>query len=141
MTNIRRFINDEYIYFLTHVTYKRRPILVKHFDLLMESIISYQKKEKYELISWVVLPDHMHLLIKLRDKRLPELMRKIKLSFSMKLRKRLQQRGGRIWQYRYWDHVIRDKIDLNTHIDYIHYNPVKHGYTKRPFDWKYSSMA
>ncbi len=59
----------------------------------------------------------------------------------MKLRKRLQQRAGRIWQYRYWDHVIRDQKDLNTHIDYIHYNPVKHALARNPFNWKYSSIA
>ncbi len=47
---------------------------------------------------------------------------------------------GKIWQRRFWDHVIRDQNDLNKHIDYIHYNPVKHGLIKSPFEWEYSSI-
>lgn len=46
----------------------------------------------------------------------------------------------KLWQDRYWDHIIRDQEDLNKHIDYIHYNPVKHGYSNSPFDWDLSSI-
>jgi REP-associated tyrosine transposase len=45
-----------------------------------------------------------------------------------------------IWQRRFWDHIIRNQTDLNKHIDYIHYNPVKHGYVNSPFEWEYSSI-
>ena len=45
-----------------------------------------------------------------------------------------------IWQRRYWEHTIRDVRDLNNHIDYIHANPVKHGHTRHPSDWRYSSL-
>jgi putative transposase len=47
---------------------------------------------------------------------------------------------GRVWQYRYWDHIIRNEIDLRRHIDYIHYNPIKHGLVKRPIDYVFSSI-
>ena len=50
-------------------------------------------------------------------------------------------RGERgIWQRRYWEHAIRDEADLNRHVDYIHFNPVKHGYVSAPKDWPYSSF-
>ena len=53
-------------------------------------------------------------------------------------RKKKGERG--IWQRRYWEHLIRDDLDYERHIDYIHYNPVKHGYVKKAADWKYSSI-
>ena len=46
----------------------------------------------------------------------------------------------RLWQNRFWEHTIRDENDLNTHLNYIHYNPVKHGYAKSVKDWEYSSF-
>jgi len=48
--------------------------------------------------------------------------------------------SGRVWQNRFWDHIIRNQEDLNRHIDYIHFNPVKHGFVKSPFDWSHSSI-
>ena len=55
------------------------------------------------------------------------------------IRRRFKADRG-IWQRRYWEHVIRDERDLRNHIDYIHFNPVKHGWAKRPGDWPYSSF-
>ena len=50
-------------------------------------------------------------------------------------------RGERgIWQRRYWEHLIRDEDDYQKHVDYIHYNPVKHHYVKSPIDWPYSTI-
>ena len=52
-----------------------------------------------------------------------------------------QSQGERgVWQRRYWEHLIRDEIDLQRHVDYIHINPVKHGYAQRAADWPYSSI-
>jgi putative transposase len=45
-----------------------------------------------------------------------------------------------IWQRRFWEHTIRDEKDFRIHCDYIHYNPVKHGYTQTPNQWQYSSF-
>jgi len=68
-------------------------------------------------------------------------MRRVKLSFSANYRKRLGFREGRVWQYRFWDRIIRDEEELNRHTDYIHYNPVKHGLSQSPFEWQFSSAA
>jgi putative transposase len=54
---------------------------------------------------------------------------------------RLRHGEGSIWQRRFWEHQIRDPKDYNAHVDYIHYNPVKHGLAKAPKDWKYSSFS
>ena len=53
-------------------------------------------------------------------------------------RKLKGERGN--WQRRYWEHVIRDELDYERHVDYIHYNPVKHDYCKRAADWPNSSF-
>ena len=52
-------------------------------------------------------------------------------------RRRQGERG--VWQRRYWEHAIRDDSDLAVHLDYVHFNPVKHAYVERPEDWPYSS--
>jgi len=45
-----------------------------------------------------------------------------------------------IWQRRYWEHTLRDEMDFERHCDYIHFNPVKHGYVSKPKEWAYSSF-
>jgi putative transposase len=97
----------------------------------------------------VILPDHLHTLWQLpeNDADYPMRWRLIKSAFSRALpqtegistsRRKKAERG--IWQRRYWEHLIRDEIDFKRHVDYIHYNPVKHGYTQSPVDWPYSSI-
>jgi len=140
MTNIRRYYKDGQIYFLTHVTYNRQPLLVNNFRLLWDSIRSVQSEYPFENIAWVVLPDHFHILIDPGKNDLSGIMRKIKLSFSVRYRDLYNIQKSRIWQNRFWDHIIRNQNDMNRHIDYIHYNAVKHGYVYDPFEWKYSSL-
>ncbi len=140
MTNIRRYYKKGQIYFLTHVTYHRKSLLINNFGLLWQSIRSIQTEYPFKNIAWVVLPDHFHILIDPGKNNLSGIMRKIKLSFSVKFRNLNNIQKSRIWQNRFWDHIIRDENDMNRHIDYIHYNPVKHGYTYIPFEWKYSSF-
>jgi putative transposase len=64
----------------------------------------------------------------------------IKQSFAIMYRNRIDKSAGRIWQYRFWDHIIRNDDDLRRHIDYIHYNPVKHGLCTNPFEYQFSSI-
>ena len=46
-----------------------------------------------------------------------------------------------IWQRRYWEHTLRDEDDFERHLNYIHFNPVKHGRAIRPRYWPYSSFC
>ncbi|MDD3732490.1 MAG: transposase [candidate division Zixibacteria bacterium] len=125
---------------MTHVTNNREPLLTDHVDLLQESIENTRKKYPFIIIAWVILPDHFHMIINPLEGNLSSLMRIIKLSFSKKIRNLMDAKGGRIWQNRYWDHIIRNEEDLNLHIDYIHYNPVKHDVVGDPFSYFYSSI-
>ena len=140
MTNIRRFFRENDITALTHITYKRAPILIDHFDMLKNSIDITLAKTSCTLHAWVVLPDHLHMIIEIANTDISRLMRSMKLRFSMLYRKRVGMRSGRIWQYRFWDHIMRDEDDYRKQMDYIHYNPVKHGLAVRPLDWEYSSF-
>lgn len=70
-----------------------------------------------------------------------EIMQSVKLRYTHRYKKRYNIRGqATLWQRRFWDHIVRDQDDLNRHLDYIHVNPVKHGYAKRPLDYPFSSM-
>jgi len=140
MTNIRRYKGKGKTYFVTSVTLGRLPILVENIDFLWRAVDSAKSKSPFELIAWVILPDHFHLLIDPRNHDLSELMRRIKLSFSAHYRKRIGITNGRVWQYRFWDHIIRNGDDMNRHIDYTHYNPVKHGLVLDPSAYPYSSI-
>ena len=71
----------------------------------------------------------------------------IKPSFSRRLEKtelirdsRVKKRERGIWQRCYWEHQIKDHCDFERHVDYIHYNPVKHGMVKQPIDWPFSTL-
>lgn len=83
----------------------------------------------------VVLPDHIHCLLTLP---------KGESDYSVRLRLiktiMTKQAGEQIWQKRFWEHAIRDEYDFEQHVNYIHYNPVKHGLVNRPIDWRHSSI-
>ncbi len=140
MTNIRRYFRENDIIFVTHVSNNRMPILIDNFDLLWKAVETTNLKTRFEIIAWSILPDHFHMIVDPKNNNLSSLMKHIKLSFSWHYRKRAGLVKGRVWQNRFWDHIIRDEKDLNKHIDYIHYNAVKHGLTSNTIDWKFSSF-
>jgi putative transposase len=140
MTNIRRYFAEGQINFLTHVTSNRSPLLIDNIDLFWEAYEFTCGKTDTDLIAWVILPDHTHLLIKPNSNNMSDLMKRFKQKFSGLYRSRHHLAKGRIWQYRYWDHIIRDQTDFNRHVDYIHYNPVKHVIVKNPREYGHSSI-
>lgn len=141
MTSIRRYFRTGQVYFLTHVTAGRQPILVEHIDLLWLAYRSTVDAAGSETIAYVILPDHVHHIIDPKGENLSDLMKRFKLRFSGLYRERIGILHGRVWQNRFWDHVIRDQEDLNRHIDYIHINPVKHGLVRDPFCYENSTLA
>jgi putative transposase len=140
MSRLRRYYSDGQIYFVTAVTQERRPLLIDHSVQLLDSIEKYRRELQFRLGPWVLLPDHLHMIIDPQDGSLSTIMQRIKLSFSKKIRFWQHVLSGKVWQARFWDHIIRDQEDLNRHIDYIHYNPVKHGLVDCPHDWMCSSI-
>ena len=140
MSKLLRYHQSEDTCFVTTVTKGRKNILVENVSLLMGAIRRQEESLGFGVVAYVILPDHSHILIEGNGVDLTTIMRRIKLSFSKLYRNKYSLKRGHIWQHRFWDHIIRNQDDMNSHIDYIHYNPVKHRYVTRPFDWKYSSI-
>lgn len=86
----------------------------------------------------MILPDHIHLIINSGTNNISDIVYNFKIRYSRLYRDRYG--AGRVWQNRFWDHTIRDQGDFNRHLDYIHYNPVKHGLINDPHLYRYSSL-
>lgn len=106
-------------------------------------------RHPFEIHGWVVLPEHFHCVLELPpdDADYATRLRLIKAGFSKSLPKtgrrpavRVSRRERGIWQRRYWEHLIRDEADFRAHLDYTHYNPVKHGLVRQVKDWPYSTF-
>jgi putative transposase len=141
MSNLRRHYATGIYYFVTTITINRAPILAQNIDLYQKAIKRTCQRFDIEIPAWVVLPDHLHLIIDSKTSNLSEMMKVFKQDFGFLYRQRIGTRTGRIWQLRFWDHVIRDQDDMNRHIDYIHYNPVKHGIVLAAREYPHSSFV
>ncbi len=146
MPNYRRLFIPGGTYFLTlNLRNRRRGILVDHIAALRASWRDVQRRHPFETLAAVVLPDHMHFIwaLPLGDDDYPTRVRLLKSGFTRRLPETLKRRGRKgernIWQRRYWEHCVRDEKDLSRHIDYIHWNPVKHGHAADPGDWPHST--
>ncbi|MEX2474204.1 transposase [Marinobacter sp.] len=147
MMNYRRNRVPGGTYFFTVVTADRAPILKSPsaVSCLRASFRSVLPRYPFSIDAMVVLPDHIHCVWTLpgEDDDYSLRWRLIKTGFT----KRLQRLPGEaglisqsIWQKRFWEHTVRDDLDFARHVDYIHFNPVKHGYVSRAADWPYSSF-
>ena len=136
-------------YFFTVATHDRRPILIAEIDRLRHAFRTVRARHPFTLEAIVVLPDHLHTMWRMdeEDGDFSMRWRVLKRLFSTGLdapmpnESRLRKRERSVWQRRFWDHVIRDDDDWRRHLDYIHYNPVRHGYCGAPGEWPYSSFG
>lgn len=142
-------------YFFTVVTHGRRPILTRPEvrQALREGISKARQSMPFTIEAWVLLPDHLHAMWTLPefDAKYSARWAVIKTYVTKKcgsffapeekvnISRSRRQEGG-VWQRRFWEHVIRDESDYQRHLDYLHWNPVKHGYVKIPMDWAYSTI-
>jgi putative transposase len=139
MPNYRRNRVPGATYFFTvNLRDRRSDLLVREIDTLRETVRETRRQMAFHIDAWVVLPDHMHCLWTLPegDGGFPDRWREIKTRFS----RSLGMGRAQIWQRGYWEHTIRDDRDYQTHMDYIHFNPVKHGFVRHPADWPFSSF-
>ncbi len=140
-------------YFFTLVTHQRQPLLTqKNIDRLRLAFQREMQKRLFNIDAIVILPDHLHTLGQLpeHDSNYSLRWSNIKRFFSIGCElsspvpdisnSRLNKREKPIWQRRIWELTIRDQQDWQKHMDYIHYNAVKHGYVESPADWQYSSF-
>jgi putative transposase len=149
----RRMYAEEHPYFITMVTENREPLLVENVAILRDAFQHSKSFFKYTIDSIVVMPDHLHMIIIPEENdAYPKIVRSIKTYFSKELKEswagmptlrtqsQIKKRELGIWQRRFYEHTVRDERDLQRLRDYIHYNPVKHGWVKRVYDWKHSSF-
>lgn len=136
-------------FFTVALLERDRRLLVERVDDLRASFREVKAERPFILDAVVVLPDHLHCIWPLPpdDADFSTRWRLVKGRFSrrIELGERLSERRGRkgergIWQRRFWEHAIRDQRDFERHVDYIHYNPVRHGHVTRVADWPHSSF-
>jgi putative transposase len=150
MPDYRRYRVPGATYFFTvNLLDRCSDLLLAHIDSLRGAVRRVRGRRPFHIDAWVVLPDHMHCLWTLPDDDwdYPSRWRDIKAAFAkslpaMERRSPVMIRRGErgIWQRRYWEHTIRDDRDYAVHMDYVHFNPVKHGLAERPSDWPFSSF-
>ena len=138
-------------YFFTFNLLQRQQnrLLVEQIELFRNLVKQEKQKHPFHIDVWVILPEHTHciLTLPLGDDDYSKRIRLIKTLFSKqipkterlsKVRRNKGERG--IWQRRYWEHTIQDDQDYARHMDYLHYNPVKHVHVKKVIDWPYSTF-
>lgn len=145
MSEYRRLYQPGGSYFFTVVTHKRQKILSSpdHILRLQSAFDRVKEKLPFTMEAFVILPDHIHCIWHMppEDSDFSTRWRLIKSYFSTGVKGRVNVRGEKdIWQRRFWEHLLRDEEDWRRHMDYIHYNPVKHGYVMNPGDWPNSSF-
>jgi len=143
-------------YFFTVVTHKRRKIFASSEarTFLREAIVEVRQHSPFRYsMPRVLLPERssLYLDITARDYEFFQTVGRIKAGFSKRAKgllhdealltkSRMNKRESTIWQRRFWEHAICDEADLRSHMDYIHYNPVKHGLVEQVCDWPYSTF-
>jgi putative transposase len=146
---IRATIPGGTFFFTVALLERRRRLLVEHIDELRAAFRNVRRTRPFAIDAVVILPDHLHCIWTLPagDADFSTRWRLIKTAFARSIpngerlstrRERTGERG--IWQRRFWEHAIRDDTDCARHVDYIHFNPVKHGHVGRAVDWPYSSL-
>lgn len=155
MPDYRRANTKGGTYFFTVTTHRRQPILTDEpiRAALRESIGNARKRLPFEIVAWVLLPDHLHCIWTLPDgdadfhKRWGMIKRQASQACGRQYNRPEWQNASRLgrsetslWQRRYWEHQIRDETDMAHHVEYIHWNPVKHGLVRQVSDWPYSTF-
>jgi putative transposase len=156
MPEYRRAFEPGGTFFFTLVTQERYSILTGRLsiEILREAFAGVRQRHPFSLDAVVILPNHLHCLWRLPDDD-PDFStrwRLIKARFSHEYlrgggaekrpdprRVRKGERG--IWQHRFWEHLVRNEKEYEILCDYIHYNPVRHGYADCPHAWPYSSFS
>ena len=148
----RRNITNGGCYFFTLVTERRQSLLTLpgNMERLREAFRRERQRHPFTLDAVVVLPEHLHILMTLPegDSDYAGRLLRIKRYFSAGCTgvtiplspSRERKRECPVWQRRFWEHLIRDDDDWRRHMDYIHYNPVKHGLAASPWAWPHSSL-
>jgi putative transposase len=145
----RAYVKGGCYFFTLTLADRKSQLLTQHIDLLRASIKYVKDRHPFNIDAMVVLPDHLHCIWTLPENDCDYAKRwmLIKTHFSRQIPKtenihstRIKKRERGIWQRRFWEHVIRNERDFLNHVEYIHINPIKHGYVQNVKDWPFSSI-
>ena len=147
---VRHRVDGGTYFFTVNLMDRRSDLLVSEIAALRSAVRATRLRHPFHIDAWVVLPDHMHCLWTLPpdDHDFPARWQMIKALFSRSVppvvarrASLVRKREAGVWQRRYWEHMIRDARDYGAHMDFIHFNPVKHGLVARAADWPFSRFA
>ncbi|WP_231950122.1 REP-associated tyrosine transposase [Legionella lansingensis] len=144
----RNFIPGATYFFTVTLRNRKSPLLIEKIDLLRNAIHSVKNEHPFAIKAYVILPDHLHTIWQLptNDQDYSLRWKKIKTLFSKRVRKsgyilsKSKHNEYDLWQRRFWEHTIRDQQDFENHVNYIHYNPIKHHFVNQLEDWPFSSF-
>lgn len=136
------------IFFTATLAMRESDLLVREITQLRDAVRQTRQERPFDIVAWVVLPDHMHCVWSLPagDADYSTRWRIIKSRFSRGIQKGRTRQSHKarkergIWQRRFWEHHIRDQADYDAHVRYCWTNPVQHGFVERAADWPYSSI-
>lgn len=143
--NFRRYYIPGSAVFITQVVEDRKAVFSESkMVLLLRQILQNVKEfHPFTMLGYVFLPDHFHAIIQpTGESNFSNIMHSLQPNFTKEYKRIIglsSSESLKFWQKRFWDHVIRDECDFESHLHYIHYNPVKHGFVKDARDWKDSS--
>ncbi len=126
---------------MTFVTHQRLPLFRKEerARLIISVLRKYEAQGRYELHAYVIMPDHVHLLLTpVDDITVERAIQYVKGGFSFQL-KRQEKWNGLVWQESFTQHRVRDRQDYANHVNYIHHNPVRAGLAREDWEYPYSS--
>jgi putative transposase len=144
----RNFLAGGTFFFTATLADRKSSALTDHIAALRAAVLQTRRQHPFTIDAVVVLPDHVHIIMTLPDgdADFPTRWQLIKRRFTTAVAKAgtpiAHHRNGELalWQRRFWEHTIRDEADFERNVDYIHFNPVKHGLVARVRDWPYSSF-
>jgi len=144
----RNFVPGGSYFFTVTLADRRSSALVDHVAALRAAFRAGRRERPFAIDAIAILPDHLHAILTLPpgDADFSGRWRRVKGHFSSHMIasnaavKRHPNGKFALWQRRFWEHTIRDEDDFARHVDYIHFNPVKHGLVSRVRDWPHSSF-
>ena len=146
---IRSFVPGGTFFFIVNLLERQRTLLTDRIAELRAAFTFVRNQRPFVTKAYVVLPDHLHCIWTLPadDADFSSRWQAIKAHFARHMAKgerlsvRRRKKGERgIWQRRFWEHMIRDERDFERHVDYIHFNPVKHRHANAVHEWPHSSF-
>ncbi len=155
---LKRYCGRGDLHFLTFSCYRRLPLLetVRARNVFVEALGKIRERDGFLLVGYVVMPEHVHLLISEPCGRTPSMILKVlKQRVSRDLREK-KRRGlvgqlplssmsegkpPRFWQPRFYDFNVYSAKKKREKLEYMHANPVTRGLVQHPKDWPWSSFS